>query len=82
MKRQKQEDGTELFLVFCLRGEENCDGQNFVTKRYVERRRQESQAELREVKMNYMDHPAFKKKQRKPAAARTESTLLMELGYL
>ena len=42
--------------VHCVSGErDECDGQGFVTRKYADRRRTESEAELWEVRHNYPD---------------------------
>lgn len=50
-----------------------CDGKGFVTRKYAERRREESIAEFWEVRSNY---PNLVQRPMKPAAQ-----LLAELGY-
>lgn len=50
-----------------------CDGKGFVTRKYAERRREESIAELWEVRSNY---PDLVRRTRKPTAQ-----LLAELGF-
>jgi len=52
----------------------NCDGKGYVTKRYADRRRVESVAELAEVKKNYPE--LFT-----PKVKKTEKEILAMMGY-
>ncbi len=62
-------------VYYCLRGPERCSGKGFVTRRYAEKRLEESHYELLEVRHNYPNiEPST-------AVKLTEAQILQSLGY-
>lgn len=59
---------------YCLRGPALCSGRGFVTRRYAERRRSESFAEILEVRRNYPDLEGKR-------ANKSAQAVLAELGF-
>lgn len=59
-------------VYYCLKGD-RCSGKGYVTRRYADKRRQESYFELAEVRRNYPNI--------EPAPKLTEAQLIQALGF-
>lgn len=68
--------GADGLRAICPKNETgDCDGHGYVTKRYAERRKEESLSELYEVRDNY---PDLEERKSIPATA---EAILSELGF-